>query len=304
VLPRRKDRERRGGRSLCGSDHERGQPGRTGALQGTLLGADEETPVLGISYRAGIELARLAERGRVRVRVGTRTERGEREASSVVADLHGATDEVVLLGAHLDSVAAGPGINDNGSGVAVLVEIARALAEPGARPRRTVRFPFWGAEELGLHGSRAYVAGLEEDERAAIVAAMETRHGRLAERRTLRLRRRRLRRRAGRPGRLRAIERLYVAVFRDTGLATAPAALDGSSDYRPFMDAGIPVGGVFTGADEAKTPAQARAFGGEAGRPYDPCYHRGCDRASNVDLPTLVRTANATLAVSRTLAGG
>ena len=79
----------------------------------------------------------------------------------------GSTDDVVMVGAHLDSVPAGPGINDNGTGVAAVLETARQL---GAAPEVTnaVRFAFWGAEELGLLGSDAYVTGLDRDERLDI----------------------------------------------------------------------------------------------------------------------------------------
>ena len=71
-----------------------------------------------------------------------------------------------MAGAHLDSVQDGPGINDNGSGSAALLETAIQMAK--VKPANTVRFAWWGAEESGLLGSEHYVAGLTEDEADAI----------------------------------------------------------------------------------------------------------------------------------------
>ena len=80
---------------------------------------------------------------------------------NVIAELPGSDpvlkDEIVLLGAHFDSVAAGTGATDNATGSAVMMEALRILKTVGARPRRTIRIGLWGAEEEGLMGSRAYV---------------------------------------------------------------------------------------------------------------------------------------------------
>jgi acetylornithine deacetylase/succinyl-diaminopimelate desuccinylase-like protein len=86
-----------------------------------------------------------------------------REASNVIADTkEGREDCTVIVGAHLDSVPEGPGINDNGSGSATVLEIAEKMSELGIEPQNRVRFAFWGAEELGLFGSKHYVAQLDE----------------------------------------------------------------------------------------------------------------------------------------------
>ena len=68
---------------------------------------------------------------------------------------------------------------------------------------------------------------------------------------------------------------------------------DGRSDYGPFIAAGIPSGGLFTGAEEIKTPEQAQRWGGTAGQPYDPCYHQACDRIDNIDRTALDRNIDA-----------
>src|SRR5690606_27947919 len=95
---------------------------------------------------------------------------GKRSASNVVADTErGRADNVVLLGAHRDSVAKGPGINDNATGVAALLAIASKNGELGDAPlRNRVRCAFWGAEEEGLRGSTHYVESLSRKKRDAV----------------------------------------------------------------------------------------------------------------------------------------
>ena len=79
----------------------------------------------------------------------------------MLAELPGKNaDNVVMAGAHLDSVDAGPGINDNGSGSAALLEVAENLGK--VKPQNTVRFAWWGAEEASLVGSTYYVNNLSD----------------------------------------------------------------------------------------------------------------------------------------------
>ena len=115
-------------------------------------------------------------------------------------------------------------------------------------------------------------------------AEPQLRHDRLAELRPLRLRRRRLRHRPEPvpPGSAQ-IEQVFNDYFDSQGLATEPTAFDGRSDYGPFIDAGIPAGGLFTGAEGIKTAAQAATYGGTAGAAYDPCYHQACDTINNLN---------------------
>ena len=178
-----------------------------------------------------------------------------------------------MAGAHLDSVPDGPGINDDGSGVAALLAIA-ARGTP-------VRLGFWGAEELGLHGSRAYVRGLPRAERRRLRAYVNLDM-------------------IGSPNGAALVygsdDRVRDALSTaagEVGREPAPTSIGGASDHAPFQAAGIPVGGLFSGAGELKTRAQARRFGGRAGRPFDPCYHRACDDAGNADAALAGRLAEA-----------
>jgi aminopeptidase S len=92
------------------------------------------------------------------------------DGENLIAEIDGETDEVLLIGAHLDSVPFGPGINDNGSGAASLLEVARAYQARGERPKKTIRFAFWGSEETGLVGSTVYANSLSGRERSSISA--------------------------------------------------------------------------------------------------------------------------------------
>src|SRR5215207_9603467 len=78
------------------------------------------------------------------------------------------------------------------------------------------------------------------------------------------------------------IEDMFLDYFASQGLATEPMAFDGRSDYGPFISAGIPAAGLFTGAEGIKTAEQEAVYGGVAGQQYDPCYHLGCDDFLNL----------------------
>ena len=138
-----------------------GQPGRTDALGGT-LGAPVGIPAVDTSYAIGSELAQLVGAGGVTVRIRTDTLSEIRDTENVIAETSGDPNNVVLVGGHLDSVATGPGINDNGSGSAAILEIAEQFKRLGLRPRNQVRFVWWGAEELNLLGSQHYVNELSD----------------------------------------------------------------------------------------------------------------------------------------------
>jgi Zn-dependent M28 family amino/carboxypeptidase len=209
----------------------------------------------------------------------------ETPSRNVVAQTRtGNPDEVVVAGAHLDSVPEGPGINDNGSGVATLLETAVRL---GAAPPVTnaVRFAFWGAEEVGLVGSTAYVQGLPEEERNRIAlylnldmvgspnAGYLVYDGDDSDRE------------GDGPGPRgsAAIERALVEGLAAAGAQAAGTDFSGRSDYGPFIEQGIPAGGLFTGAEEIKSPEEAQRWGGTAGEAYDRCYHQACDTISNLN---------------------
>jgi Iap family predicted aminopeptidase len=241
---------------------------RRGVPSGTLAGPGIRIPVVLVSARA------LRDDPEVQLEVDATSER--RETQNVIAETPGGEEgRVVMAGGHLDSVAGGPGINDNGSGAATLIELAEAIGSnpPGAR----VRVAFWGAEELGLLGSRHYVRSLSRGERRRIRAYVNLDM-------------------VGSPN---AVPELYsdgdarlARVLR--GAAGAPLgkiSAGGSSDHAPFQEAGVPVNGLYTGSSER----------GPGGRPRDPCYHLACDTIDNVDRPVLLRMARATAEALRDL---
>jgi len=225
----------------------------------------------------------------VRIQVDAVSER--RTGRNVIAELAGrdAGGPVVMAGAHLDSVADGPGINDDGSGVAALLAIAGRLGA-GERPRATVRLGFWTAEELGLYGSRRYVRTLSDAERRRLRSYVNLDM-------------------VGSPN---AILETYGSGGTEAALRRAldargpepdRSSIGGASDHAPFQRAGVEVGGVFTGASERVDASEARRFDARPGRPADPCYHRACDTLSNVNRPMLERVTDAVEVALRDLAG-
>ena len=192
-----------------------------------------------------------------------------------------------MAGAHLDSVTAGPGINDDGSGSAALLETALQMSK--VKPENTVRFAWWGAEEEGLIGSTAYVEGLSQPERDRI--ALYLNYDMIgspnyifmvydADQSTFEAP-------VVVPPGSTAIEDLYESYYTRIGEPYDDTAFSGRSDYQAFIEAGIPSGGLFTGAEEVKTEEQEAIWGGTAGEQFDPCYHQACDDIDNVDLHAL-----------------
>jgi Zn-dependent M28 family amino/carboxypeptidase len=118
--------------------------------------------VIGTSFAIGEELYNQVLAGPVTVRVATTTEirRDVPTANLLATTKTGRVDRQVVVGAHLDSVPEGPGINDNGSGDSGILEIALQMAELDVAPVNQVRFAWWGAEESGLIGSQFYVDSL------------------------------------------------------------------------------------------------------------------------------------------------
>ena len=209
----------------------------------------------------------------------------------------GNPDQVVMAGAHLDSVAEGPGINDNGSGSATLLEVATQLG-PTPPVTNAVRFAFWGAEEEGLLGSTAYVQGLDEADRGRIAlyvnldmvgspnAGYYVYDGDNSDNVG-----------AGPgPNGSATLERVLVESLAAAGAPAAGTDFDGRSDYGPFIEAGIASGGLFTGASEPMSAEDAQRWGGDAGKPHDACYHQACDRIDTIDRTALDRNADATAA--------
>ena len=259
-------------------------PARETLIVGTLgANAGVTIPVVGASFADGTALAQPGSAASIDVAPPQ-----DIILNNVIAESRsGDANNVVMVGAHLDSVDRGPGINDNGSGSAAILETALQMAK--VKPRNKLRFAWWGAEEAGLVGSTAYVAGLPEAERTKIALYLNfdmigsPNHvnfiydgddsdavG------------------AG-PGPLGSaeIERAFETFYIERGLPFKGTDFSGRSDYGPFIAIGIPSGGLFTGAEGIKTAEEALLFGGTAGIAYDPCYHLACDTFVNVNLEAL-----------------
>lgn len=207
------------------------------------------------------------------------------ETYNLIAETRGGDpDNVVMFGSHLDSVDAGPGINDNGTGSAAVLQAALAWAATGRTPRNRLRFAWWGAEELGLIGSKHYMEarGLRETDRIRRYLNFDMIG-------------------SPNPGYFvydddpngTEIRDLFTSYFRSVGVELEPADIRGRSDHAAFLGAQIPTGGLFTGAEEEMSQEQARRWKGTAGQPYDRCYHRSCDTLRNVDLTALDRNSDA-----------
>jgi Zn-dependent M28 family amino/carboxypeptidase len=263
-----------------------GQPGRTAPVAGT-LGAPVDIPALGATYDLGAAAVSALRDGQtVTWHVTTRTLSENRTTYNVIADSPwGNPDRTVVVSAHNDSVAAGPGINDDGSGTAMDLELARKLGERGQKPRNHVRFLWVGAEEEGLLGSTYYVAQLSEAERSQIIAMLDfdmvaspnyARQVYDGDGSTFGAD-------VSGPNGSGLIESLFGAWFDGQGQAHEPIPFDGRSDYVAFTNAGIPAGGIFTGAEQIKTAQEQLLFGGVAGQALDPCYHQACDTINNLN---------------------
>ena len=241
--------------------------GRTGTgfpLSPTLVYPEGITiPAISVTSDLGAEL----EEGsvvHVRVRASTHYE----DVESVIADLPSGRGDVVMLGGHLDSALDGPGLNDNGSGTALLLETARWLAD--AQPDAAVRFAFWAGEEEGLWGSWDYAHRLPSQEREAIEVYINMDMIASPNFVTFVYE-------ADDDPVSRLVEDLFVEALDEAGLESELLNLHGASDHAAFADVGVPTGGLYSGSQEIKTDEQAQRFGGTAGDPLDECYHQPCD---------------------------
>lgn len=261
-------------------------PEREVLFGGTLIGAPEDgplsIPVVTTSFADGVALA-----------AGTTATLSidppvNKPQVNVIAELPGKNaSNVVMAGAHLDSVAEGAGINDNGSGSAALLSAAQALGK--IKPQNTLRFAWWGAEEAGLVGSWAYVDGLAPDQldkialylnfdmiaspnfvytvydanESTFVAPVDVPEG------------------------SEAIEALFASYFTALRLPYDDSEFSGRSDYEAFIYNGIPSGGLFTGAEGVKSAQQVALWGGTEGAWFDPNYHAPADTLSNYSKKAL-----------------
>jgi Zn-dependent M28 family amino/carboxypeptidase len=269
-----------------------GLPGSEGIITNvTLIGANPtalDIPVVNTSFAAGGALAQPGSTATVSMFIENHPQK------NVIAELPGVNaDNVVMAGAHLDSVPAGPGINDNGSGSAALLEVGESMRK--VKPQNTVRLAWWAAEEVGLVGSQAYVDGLSQEDKDRIglylnfdmvaspnfiymvydgdestfEAPVVVPEGSIE------------------------IEDLFERYFTSVGQPYDDAEFSGRSDYEAFILAGIPAGGLFTGAEDEKTAEQADIWGGTADAWLDPCYHQACDDIDNVSMEALEINSDA-----------
>jgi len=252
-------------------------PQREDLIIGTLAPFSASIPVVGASFANGVVLSQPGTTARIKVDAPQNITQYNVIAESKAGD----PNNVVMAGAHLDSVQRGPGINDNGSGSAVLLEVAEQMAK--VMPRNMVRFAWWGAEEAGLVGSTAYVNGLSQAEKDRITLYLNFDM-------------------VGSPNHVffiydgddsdavgagpgpagsAQIEKTFERYFNSVGKPFKGTDFSGRSDYGPFIAVGIPSGGLFTGAEGIKTAEEAAIWGGTAGQQYDPCYHLACDTYAN-----------------------
>eukprot|EP01051_Picozoa_sp_SAG22_P005668 SAG22_NODE_343_length_11944_cov_15.500042_2_plen_509_part_00 len=227
--------------------------------------------------------------------------------SNVVATSRtGDPSKTIVVGSHMDGVAAGPGNNDNGSGAMTNLELALSLARLMARGAITltnrVRFCWWGAEEEGLVGSHWYVDHLSDAEIDEIAVNLNydmvgspnyvigvyngsslLDGGGAEELRT------------GGYGQAlgsAALQTMYQSYIETVvGSPHVPVEFNGRSDYGPFLARGIACSGLETGAEGIKTEYERKLFGGWANAWYDPCYHQFCDSIDNVSPEALAVNA-------------
>jgi len=269
---------------------------RDAVLRPTLIDpSDIRIPVLGTTGAAGNALNEAAVAG-ASVHVSVRTSTVSGESVNLIGETPwGDPGHVLMLGGHLDSVIDGPGMNDNGSGTMTVLGIARALASavgtgsaatppPGSNEK--VRFAFWTGEEIGLWGSRAYVGSLPPggidaylnfDMLGSANGVREVYDGASS----------------SRPAEGVVISGLFSRALDEAGLSWQAVPLGGSSDHFSFDQAGVPTGGLFSGANELKSEDQAALFGGTADAPEDACYHLACDTADRIDAKLLGELARA-----------
>jgi len=265
-----------------------------GPLNGTLGSVGQNVPVIGTTAAIGEEQVTLLGSGPVTLHVQTSTMSETRLTWNIIAETAtGSSDRVVVVGAHLDSRLEGPGINDNGSGSATILEIAETFAAQARVARNKLRFMWYGGEEFNLLGSTFYVNHLSNEELGQIMAMVNFDM-------------------VGSPNFVRFvydgdgnptgtagpagsafIESLFVDYFNSQNLASDPTPFNGRSDYGPFIANGIPAGGLFTGAEGIKTEAQAATYGGTAGVAYDICYHQLCDNFNNNSNTALDQMSDA-----------
>lgn len=275
-----------------------------GTLEGyslqVLYPEGEFVPVAGITLGQGESLLAQLTAG-VKIDVALSTEVKLYDTLNVIAETKaGDHDNVIHISGHSDSVTAGPGINDNGSGSIAILEIALQLTN--FTVNNAVRFSWWTAEEAGLLGAEFYVHELPQAEKDKIRLmldfdmmaspnfAYQIYDGDGSAFNS-----------TGPAGSAEA-EHEFAAYFDSVGLNHTEIEFDGRSDYGPFLEAGIATGGIAGGAEGIKTEEEAEMFGGGAGVPYDVNYHEDGDTVNNLNLDAWIEFSRAIAHMTATYA--
>ena len=279
-------------RSCCSTRASRGAPTSSTARWAAPNAA---IPTVDTSFALGSELANGVTDGHtgVGVHIETTTHSEVRSTRNVIAETPtGDPDNVVMAGAHLDSVIDGPGINDNGSGSAALVEIARQISRLGIDPDAQAALRL--VERRGGGPDRLDRVRPEPERGRGRDIALYLNFDMIGSPNFARLIFDGNGSAFGTPGpRARTRSSALRALLRRRRPGQRPDAFDGRSDYGPFIAVGIPAGGLFTGAEGVKTEAEQAAYGGTAGEAFDPCYHQACDDIDNISVEGLNQMSDA-----------
>ncbi|TFK96443.1 hypothetical protein BDV98DRAFT_608279 [Pterulicium gracile] len=280
-------------------------PGQPLASRLNISSIEQNPPTLAISFEAGREIIAKLEAGQeLQTTLDIQVKNLVRPADNVIAQTKwGDKNNVVMLGGHLDSVPAGPGINDDGSGTAGVAELLKQLAR-FRKSKNAVRFAWWATEEVGLIGSRYYVEQLSQAEKDKIALYInldmiaspnyiigihdaDNSGGQNSG--------------VPAPAGSNTLEALTQDYYNDRGLNWTGTAFTAGSDYRPFLDAGIVAGGIATGASGVKNQREFDLFGGELGEWHDKCYHQPCDTLDNLNHDAFIRISRSVAYLIATL---
>jgi Zn-dependent M28 family amino/carboxypeptidase len=270
--------------------------------QGGLFGGSINSTLaaIGVSQSLGFELSGPS----VKLSLSVRTLKEVSLTSNVFAEtIAGDPNAVIIVGSHLDSVTAGAGINDNGSGSAANLEMALTIAQCLPNPKNKIRFAWWGAEELGLLGSRYFIEDLVNNNPGELskialnlnfdmIGSPNFFYG--------------IYNGSGAAPIIRdkciLIQREFEAAITSLSKPFRLTPFSGRSDYGPFIEVGIPAGGLFSGAEEIKDSKERTIYKGLANTAYDPCYHDYCDSFENISEEGLTTLANVAFKVTIKLA--
>ncbi|KAJ1972624.1 hypothetical protein H4R35_004568 [Dimargaris xerosporica] len=261
-----------------------------------------EIPAIAVSFSVGRSLTSFRN---ARVSLFTATTLSIVPTFNILCEWRAANvDDTVVVGAHLDSVDAGPGINDNGSGSATTLEILLAMRRQQVEPNNRLVFAWWGAEKDGLLGSRLFARSLRNATHSANALALQMpltwdqvafylNFDMLASPNYIPM----VHRSSDAPANVAIgsyfVELAFTEFFERRGYPFQLAAMKRGSDFVPFMRHGVPSGGLLTGARQLKTDAERAKFGGLANTPLDPCHHAKCDGLANVNWEALYRMSEA-----------